>query len=717
MTDNLPPPRASAGAGSTDPAPPSLTRVLPGWAEACLVGVAGFLLVVGARVLQPTNIRWLVTDDPCQFFLGWAFFRHTPWSFPLGANPNFGLELGNAILYSDAIPLGAFLFKPWASWLPEPFQYQGLWLLACFVLQAYFAWRLARLGSEDQRVRLLAAGLFVFAPPMLFRIPGHFALTSHWTLLAAWDLALSPPRRHQAARWALLTMAAALIQPYLLVMVLIVWSGAWVIGWRRRPSAWPVSVAEAGLVLGSPIVALWQAGLFTVGAGKGGWGYGVYRMNLLALVNPAGWSRVLPNPGWQTGGEYEGLAFPGLGGWLVVIAAILAAVSRHRRGQSLRIRRKWLVFVVPVVFLTALALTNQIGIGPWRVSYPLPERVVALLSITRSSGRMFWPVFYLLLVGATSAVARWTGPRTAVTVLAVALAVQVGDTSAGWLENRARMQQRGRAWDTPLKHPFWQQAGDRYRKIRLVPPGNQQENWLTFADYAERHRMATDATYLSRIDAERFWASIERSEHLLETGGFDGDTIYILQGGTARRVPCLVEPSRDLLAFIDGFWVLAPGGQRQFAALFPRAPDLKCPSLGPGDSERFAQREPAVAWLREGWAWPEAFGTWSRQDRARVGVQLAASLTAVELEMSGPESPGARPVEVLISTDDGPVTTTLVGAAAPVWVRFPLAAPSPAGPRVVTFSFSIREGEPRPEPGDPRPFVRGVMLRQVRGVR
>lgn len=114
MTDTLPPPRASAGAGSTDPAPPSLTRVLPGWAEACLVGVAGFLLVVGTRVLQPTNIRWLVTDDPCQCFLGWAFFRHTPWSFPIGLNPDFGLEIGNAIFYSDAIPLGAFLFKPWA---------------------------------------------------------------------------------------------------------------------------------------------------------------------------------------------------------------------------------------------------------------------------------------------------------------------------------------------------------------------------------------------------------------------------------------------------------------------------------------------------------------------------------------------------------------------------------------------------------------------------
>jgi len=37
-------------------------------------------------------------------------------------------------VFFDSIPLLAFLFKPFTSLLPEPFQYFDLWLLACFIL-------------------------------------------------------------------------------------------------------------------------------------------------------------------------------------------------------------------------------------------------------------------------------------------------------------------------------------------------------------------------------------------------------------------------------------------------------------------------------------------------------------------------------------------------------------------------------------------------------
>jgi len=108
-----------------------------------LPGLIGFSAVVGFRPLRPSNIRWIEGADPLQDYLGWAFFRHAPWTFPLGANPRFGLEkLGSSIFFADSIPLLALAFKPFAPFLPDPFQYLGLWLLACFLLQSYFAWRL-----------------------------------------------------------------------------------------------------------------------------------------------------------------------------------------------------------------------------------------------------------------------------------------------------------------------------------------------------------------------------------------------------------------------------------------------------------------------------------------------------------------------------------------------------------------------------------------------
>ena len=88
-----------------------------------LLGTLAFLLVIGPRVLDPTNIAWLGEGDAATHYMGWAFFRSSPWTFPLGMNPSYGLELGNGIIFSDSNPLLAFVFKPFNAWLPETFQY------------------------------------------------------------------------------------------------------------------------------------------------------------------------------------------------------------------------------------------------------------------------------------------------------------------------------------------------------------------------------------------------------------------------------------------------------------------------------------------------------------------------------------------------------------------------------------------------------------------
>jgi len=60
--------------------------------------------VVGPRVLHPTNIAWLDNDNMATCFLGWHVFRNSPWSFPIGLNPQYGLELSNSIVMSDSNP-------------------------------------------------------------------------------------------------------------------------------------------------------------------------------------------------------------------------------------------------------------------------------------------------------------------------------------------------------------------------------------------------------------------------------------------------------------------------------------------------------------------------------------------------------------------------------------------------------------------------------------
>ena len=103
------------------------------------MGILAFYIVVGPWALDPKSVLWLLHRDPLQHYTGWVFFRHTPWLFPLGLNPNFGMDIGTSIVFSDSIPLFAIFFKAFTSVLSEPFQYFGYWVLACFIFQAVFA--------------------------------------------------------------------------------------------------------------------------------------------------------------------------------------------------------------------------------------------------------------------------------------------------------------------------------------------------------------------------------------------------------------------------------------------------------------------------------------------------------------------------------------------------------------------------------------------------
>ena len=90
---------------------------------AIFLGTLSFFLVAGLDFLNPKNISWIYGADPEQQYIGWIFFRNSPWTFPVGLNPNFGIDISSSIVYTDSIPLMALIFKLFNSTLPINFQY------------------------------------------------------------------------------------------------------------------------------------------------------------------------------------------------------------------------------------------------------------------------------------------------------------------------------------------------------------------------------------------------------------------------------------------------------------------------------------------------------------------------------------------------------------------------------------------------------------------
>ncbi len=624
-----------------------------------LLGILAFFIVVGPRALNPMNIAWLGDGDPATHYQGWVFFRHSPWSFPLGLNPSYGLELSNGLIFSDSNPLFAFLFKPFSALLPEPFQYFGLWLLTCFILQSWFAWKLLGLVTRDAVVRLLGTGLFLFVPAMLIRMSVHLSLGGHFMLLAALYLALRPFTPKRSLAWGTLLAAAALIHAYLLAMIALIWLADLAAHTLRRHLAPRKAVAELiGLFL---LVSLccWQAGYFSVGDdGLALMGYGLFRANVLSFFDPGTWSFALRDmPGVL--GDGDGFAFLGLG---VVFLFICAFEVWLQRGTDVHLKpRRYPLLLLALAGLALFAFSNNIGVGPFELHIPLPDAVVAVATIFRGSGRMIWPVMYMAIFAILYVVIRGHAARTARVLLGIALLLQVADTRSGWGESRNLfMAAPAPQWPTPLVDPFWDQAARHYQAVRWLRPENYPEQWRTLAEYAGRHHLPTNAVYLGRMSTKATEAAQAVADQMVSSGQYAADTLYVLDSRTVLPAALTLNRETDVLARIDGLNVLAPGWKRcaDCPPIVAADPLTLISPLKSNERVTFNVTSLATFFLGSGWSKSEPWGTWSEGSESQIILRPEAPVRSFVLEANALIAPSHTEQGLEVIVNDVAVLST-----------------------------------------------------------
>ena len=621
-----------------------------------LLGVVAFFCVIGPQALDPQNIAWLEQGDPATHYLGWAYFRHSPWTFPLGLNPSYGLELGNSIIFSDSNPLLALLFKPFNAWLPATFQYFGLWLLACFVLQAWFGWKLLGLMTGNPLIRLLGTGLLVFSPPMFLRMGGHLSLSGHFLILAALYLALLPNLYRRRLAWGALLAVTAMVHAYLLAMVALIWVADLLGKTFSQQLTRRQGLLEGVLLFAVVSVCCWQVGYFAIADGAQSGGFGLYRMNLLSPLDPAGWSLILPDMP-KASGDYEGFNYPGLGVLLLVPLALITFLrNRQPLKDELRVR-PWLLLAL--IGLSLFALSNQIGVGAHTFSYPLPKVAIKLANIFRASGRMFWPVLYALILMVMFLLVRGYRPRIVVAVLALALTIQIVDTRNGWMGLRnSKMMTPCAEWATPMRDPFWANAAAHYPNVRSLMPQNQSERWQVIADFAATHGLKTDAVYLGRMSSKALEQARQKAQHMLESGQYDADSLYILDDTVLADAAQSVDSETDLLTRVDGLVVLAPGWKRcsQCLSMPDEGRQMSLLALTrPGQALTFNY---TTRQLVSGWSTPESWGTWSTGQQAQIDLRVTSEARSIVLDVLAFVHPQHPVQRVIVSLNGEQVLTT-----------------------------------------------------------
>lgn len=537
----------------------------------CVIGALAFLLIYGIAPLDVTNDSWVrggfVEQDIQQHYAGWLFYRQSPLTIPLGLAQGINWPHGISVLYTDSIPLFAVLFRLINAVLPPVFQYFGLYTLLCFMLQGGFAALLLGLFLKPA-CALLGTIPLVFSPILIERAFRHTSLAAHFLLLAALYYYVLSSRQNRFAYKGLflLNVLTITLHPYFVPMTFAI-TFALLLEYAVRNHSWiaPAGYLIANLAATVAVGAL--LGLFTATAEGGSVvEYGYFGMNLNALWNPVSrfdtkWSILLPVQN-QILGNYDSFAYLGLGMLICLPVAVLWILAKKELPALLHwAKRHWALGAVCLI-LTTFAVSNIVTAnGALLFKIPLPHSLVRLCTIFRASGRMFWPVYYLIVLFCIIFCARILNGRKALICLTLLAAVQLIDLSPALLQRHRMFSNYEPAYPSQLISDFWQQASEQYD--HLVSLDSLQYDPLNLALYAADHHMTTNDPFAARFDEVQL--ETQRSETIaqLRQGQIDPQSLYLMQDEALflELADCL-SAADVYCARLDTHWyVIAPGMQ------------------------------------------------------------------------------------------------------------------------------------------------------------
>jgi hypothetical protein len=300
---------------------------------------------------------------------------------------------------------------------------------------------------------------------------------------------------------------------------------------------------------------MWQAGYFMLPADTLDGGFGLYRMNLFALVHGnGGWSQIFDAPWNRDTAQDEGFSFLGLG---MTVLVVLAAGEILRGAFRVEWRRIW-PLIVAAACLAIFSASNRVVLAKWELfTVPLPAFLASIFGIFRASGRLFWPVFYMIY-GAAFAVILGRFPRRGLAFLLPALfLLQVADSWDGMFVIHHKLR-ANREWRSPLKDEFWNAAAKHYRKILYVMPVNAPPNYFPLCIYAASNDLAINIGAFARLSNSRQHAVSQQMLKVLETGTFDPDALYIFEGSNTWNMARQHQGPNDRAVVVDGFYIFAP---------------------------------------------------------------------------------------------------------------------------------------------------------------
>ena len=467
--------------------------------------------------ISPYSIDWLFSGgDITTHYLGWCYFNDDIWRFPFGLNPNYG-GINNSIVYSDSIPLLAFIFKILNFLFIKDFNYFSFWVFICFFFQFFFSYKLVYSFTKNNLYSIICSIFFAISPVFLQKMAYVFSHGAHFLIIAALYILNIKDDKKTFIYWLILATFSILINFYFFLIISLIFFFNQIKDFLFKKKYY-LFIKSNLIYLLSSLLVMYSVGYFSISAINsigGGWAY--YKANLLTFFDPVqvannlgtsttgfySWSLFLKDiPSYP--GEFSGFAYLGLGVIILLIISLFYILKIFFLNKIIIVNK---IYLYVFAFFFLLSLSTTIDLGHINIiDLKISKYLAGLLGIFRGGGRFIWPAYYLLLLFVFFIIYKNNSFKNTLFLIITCLAIQLIDTAPGLSQLR-----NGKFFLNKNNPSFKNINFEKFsnaESIKSTYEKNYHPDHYFVGQFACKNKIKTNIYYLARYD--RFLTSSNR---------------------------------------------------------------------------------------------------------------------------------------------------------------------------------------------------------------
>jgi hypothetical protein len=219
-----------------------------------------------------------------------------------------------------------------------------------------------------------------------------------------------------------------------------------------------------------------------------------------------------------------------------------------------------------------IAFTYQIFIGDFLIAhFTVPELINNLLSVVRTSGRMLWPVTYLLTGLLIVLISRKLRKLIATGLMLLVLCVQVFESAEATAVTGSLFSRPGP--EEQLRSPIWDELAKKYENIVVVLPNEGPILYPTNPDFAAlegsflwreiglfavQNQMSLNSFYFSREPVIKNESDGRDIRRMVMDQNYDAQSLYVFIDTELWETAKTGDQNRFEILIVDSVPLLLP---------------------------------------------------------------------------------------------------------------------------------------------------------------